>query len=171
MENCQPRQELLQGTFNPEILTASLSQVVRHYRRRGTAIDNLYTDATQLFAEGTHPTERMCRLLRGVLRRLSGDNTAPAIYRLETGFGGGKTHTLIALTHLALRGSEVAAAAAPLIGTAPLPAPGECALAGVAGDELSVHRPHGTEPAPYTLWARSLTRSAAKRSTAHSVTR
>jgi hypothetical protein len=33
-----------------------------------------------------------------------------------------------------------------------VPAPGECSVAGVAGDELAVHRPQGPELVPYTLW-------------------
>ena len=117
-DSCQPREGILQGTFNPEIFTASLSQVIGHYRGRGGAIDNLYTDATQFFGEGTYPTDGMRRLLREALLRLSGDNASPAIYRLETAFGGGKTHALIALTHLAFRGRELAeVAASPCVDT------------------------------------------------------
>jgi hypothetical protein len=40
----------------------------------------------------------------------------------------------------------------PLIDATPLPSPGECSLAGVAGDELAVHRPQGPELVLYTLW-------------------
>jgi predicted AAA+ superfamily ATPase len=40
-----------------------------------------------------------------VLRRLSGVNTAPVL-TLITQFGGGKTHTLAALYHLANAGSR-----------------------------------------------------------------
>src|SRR5208282_4632050 len=151
-ESCRPREGILQGTFNPEVFTASLSQVVSHYRGRGGRIDNLYTDADQFFSDGTAATDGIRFVLREALLRLSGDNSAPAIYRLETAFGGGKTHTLIALTHLAFRGAELAAVAAPLINGAPLASPGECSVAGVAGDELAVHRPQGTELVPYTLW-------------------
>jgi hypothetical protein len=153
IESCQPRDGILQGTFNPEIFTASLSEVIVHYRGRGgRRIDNLYTDAEQFFHDGTAPTEGIKFVLRGAMLRLSGDNLAPAIYRLETAFGGGKTHTLIALAHLAYRGSGLATLAAPLIEGTPLPAPGECSVAGVAGDELAVHRPQGSELVPYTLW-------------------
>ena len=132
-ESCRPREGILQGTFNPEIFTASLSQVVGHYRGRGGAIDNLYTDATQFSGEGTYPTDGMRRLLREALLRLSGDNTSPAIYRLETAFGGGKTHALIALTHLAFRGKEFAGVAAPVIDGAPLPASANAALPVLSG--------------------------------------
>lgn len=152
IESCKPREGILQGTFNPEIFTASLSEVIAHYRGRGGRIDNLYTDAEQFFRDGTAPTDGIKFVLRGTMLRLSGDNLAPAIYRLETAFGGGKTHTLIALAHLAFRGSELAAVAASVIDGAPLPSPGECSVAGVAGDELAVHRPQGSELVPYTLW-------------------
>ncbi len=152
IESCRPRDGVLQGTFNPEIFTASLSQVISHYRGRGGHIDNLYTDAVPFFRDGTAPTEGLKFVVREALLRLSGDNSAPAIYRLETAFGGGKTHTLIALTHLALRGNELGEVAAPLLDGTPLPARGECGVAGVAGDELAVHRPQGPELIPYTLW-------------------
>src|SRR5207248_10542505 len=54
--------------------------------------------------------------------------------------------------HLAFRGNELAATTAALLDSAPLPSPGECSVAGVAGDELAVHRPQGSELVPYTLW-------------------
>jgi predicted AAA+ superfamily ATPase len=152
IESCQPREGSLQGTFNPEVFTASLSQVIAHYRGRSGRLDNLYTDAEEFFRDGTAATDGIKFVLREALLRLSGDNSAPAIYRLETAFGGGKTHTLIALTHLAFRGAELAEVAAPLINGTPLPSPGECSVAGVAGDELAVHRPQGPELVPYTLW-------------------
>ncbi len=107
IKSCRPRDGVLQGTFNPEIFTASLSQVISHYRGQSGHIDNLYTDAVPFFRDGTAPTEGLKFVLREALLRLSGDNSTPAIYRLETAFGGGKTHTLIALTHLALRGNEL----------------------------------------------------------------
>jgi hypothetical protein len=106
IESCRPRDGILQGTFNPEVFTASLSQGISHYRGRGGGIDNLYTDADQFFRDGTAPTDGTKFVLREALLRLSGDDSAPAIYRLETEFGGGKTHTLIALTHLAIQGNE-----------------------------------------------------------------
>ena len=44
----------------------------------------------------------MKNLLRNVLARLTGDSSAAAaIFRLDTSYGGGKTHGLIALTHAA----------------------------------------------------------------------
>ena len=49
-------------------------------------------------------------LLANVCRRLSGaGGEAAAIFRLDTSYGGGKTHGLIALVHAASGGSDVAA--------------------------------------------------------------
>ncbi len=49
----------------------------------------------------------MKQVANHVMRRLGGDNMVPFLTRLETGFGGGKTHTLIACAHLAYRGKEI----------------------------------------------------------------
>ena len=89
IDSCRPRDGIRQGPSTPKFSP-------RAYHGRGGRIDNLYTDAPQFFGEGTYPTDGMRRLLREALLRLSGDNAAPAIFRLETAFGGGKTHALIA---------------------------------------------------------------------------
>ncbi|MDR7416919.1 MAG: DUF499 domain-containing protein [Armatimonadota bacterium] len=60
---------------------------------------SVYADP-DLFFSRTFPTAGLKTLLHDVLGRLTGtDPSAPAIIRLETGFGGGKTHNLIALAH------------------------------------------------------------------------
>ena len=152
LETCVPRDDIVKGTFNPEIFTASLSQVLGHYRGREGLAENLYTDTDVFFAEATYPTEGMRMVVADVFARIDGDNTAPAIQRLQTAFGGGKTHTLIALTHLAFRGHEIASAVEPLFGSLPLRPPGEVAVAGIAGDELPVHESKARDLAPFTLW-------------------
>jgi hypothetical protein len=139
LEACQPRADILTGSFNLDIFTASLSQVMDCYRGRATPIHTLYTDAEQFFHEVTYPTEGLRTALAEVFGRLAGDNSTPAIHRLETAFGGGKTHTLIALTHLGFRGHDLAAAASGLVDTNLLPAPGQVTVVGVAGDEIEVH--------------------------------
>ncbi|MHB8764537.1 MAG: ATP-binding protein [Deferrisomatales bacterium] len=152
LESCQPREDLRAGTFNPEVFTASLSQVVDYYRDPGSVSRSLYTDAEAFFREATYPTDGLRMVLTDVFTRLSGDPSAPSIHRLETAFGGGKTHALIALTHLAHRGKELAAVTADLLAPALLPDPGTVRLVGVAGDDLPVHKPQGTALTPYTLW-------------------
>jgi len=152
LETCQPRPELLQGTFNPEIFTASLGPILNHYRGQGAAADTLYTNAELFFREATYPTQGLKMALREVFARIAGDMTVPAIHRLETAFGGGKTHTLIACTHIAFRGKELADVTKDLLDPALLPDPGSVAVVGIAGDEIPVHRPKGTALVPYTLW-------------------
>lgn len=96
-----PRKEVREGrSFNPDEFAIALEQVVA-----GTAPDD-YSKPNQFFA-------RTCftRALRDhtgmVLRRLAGQtaNTAPVL-TLITQFGGGKTHTLTALYHLARNGAK-----------------------------------------------------------------
>ena len=56
------------------------------------------------FLETTYPTEAMLAAANGIFDRLTRGNAsqAPSVYRFNSQFGGGKTHTLIALAALAL---------------------------------------------------------------------
>jgi hypothetical protein len=158
LDTCKPRADILGGTFNPEIFTASLSQVLDFYRGKKTVIHNLYTDAQQFFTQATYPTDGLRRVLYEVFGRLAGDNAMPAIHRLETGFGGGKTHTLIASTHLAFKGRELVDVVRKTLDSAEhaisakLSEPGQLAVVGIAGDEIPVSKPRGSDLVPYTLW-------------------
>jgi hypothetical protein len=58
-----------------------------------------YQDAEKFFAR-TFITEGMRLLLQSVAERLCGRGGDPVI-QLQTAFGGGKTHTLLAVYHLA----------------------------------------------------------------------
>ena len=51
------------------------------------------------FFQSTYPTNGMKDICRGIFSRLKqgGASNEPSVYRLGSGFGGGKTHTLIAL--------------------------------------------------------------------------
>ncbi len=153
LDACTPRKDLLQGTFNPEIFTANLMQVIDRYRGETDVIENLYTDPEAFFREGTYPTEGMRQVLRNIFGRLQGkDASYPAIQRQESAFGGGKTHTLIAATHIAYRGHDIAAAVHELLDASLLPAPGEITVVGIAGDRVTIHETKGSRLIPYTLW-------------------
>lgn len=98
-----PRKEVREGrSFNPDEFAIALEQVVA---RRGPED---YWDPAQFFAR-TCFTRALREHAGMVLRRLSGEtqNTAPVL-TLITQFGGGKTHTLTALYHLASNGEAVA---------------------------------------------------------------
>lgn len=152
LKTCEPRKDIIEGSFNPEIFTASISQVASAYSGQGSAIDSIYTDAEAFFREATFPTEGLRRVVRDVMGRLNGDNSKPAIHRLETAFGGGKTHTLIALTHLGYRGLEIAAAAADVVDSSVLQPAGSVNVVAIACDEMPVIAPSGDKVLAYTLW-------------------
>ena len=94
-----PRREVREGrSFSPDEFAIALEQVVA-----GTAPED-YTKPEQFFAR-TCFTRALKEHAGMVLRRLSGEtsNTAPVL-TLITQFGGGKTHTLATLYHLANAG-------------------------------------------------------------------
>lgn len=96
-----PRKEVREGrSFNPDEFAIALEQVVAK-----TAPED-YRDPAQFFAR-TCFTRALREHAGMVLRRLSGEsaNTAPVL-TLITQFGGGKTHTLTALYHLAKSGKK-----------------------------------------------------------------
>ena len=88
-----PRDEVLHGELSEEMFAARLKDVMEK------AAEPVYQDPDRFFAN-TYPTAGLRSLLREVLGRLTGyAPTNNPVIRLETSFGGGKTHNLIALYH------------------------------------------------------------------------
>ena len=102
-DRCEPRREVLQGELPDAIFAADLWDVFTH--SAGAHAD--YSEPLRFFA-GTHPTENMKLLVKDVTERLAGVEGGTPVFRLETGFGGGKTHSLIALVHIAWEGNRLA---------------------------------------------------------------
>ena len=93
------REEVREGrSFSPDEFAIALEQVVA-----GTAPAD-YTDPAQFFSR-TYFTRALREHAGMVLKRLSGEtaNTAPVL-TLISQFGGGKTHTLTSLYHIANAG-------------------------------------------------------------------
>src|SRR5450759_1512979 len=88
-----PRKDIADGSFDESLFAADLGMVDRG---RGPAD---YLDAIA-FCEKTYLTDSLRAVLAELARRLSGDQTAAGVYRLQPEFGGGKTHTLLAAYHL-----------------------------------------------------------------------
>lgn len=151
-ETCTPRKELLDGTFNPEIFTAGLNPVIKYYRTGESKIDSIYLDAQAFFTQATYPTKGLVETISNVFRRINGDGFAPATQRLETAFGGGKTHTLIACTHIAFKGKELKNCMQGILDDEWLPEPGSVSVVGIAGDQLDLFRSIGEKRVPHTLW-------------------
>ena len=94
-QTCQPRPDVLKGALAEADFAADLAQVIAG---RGP---QEYLDPARFFAN-TYPTRGLGNLLLNVCQRLSGTGEeAAAIFRLDTSYGGGKTHGLIALAHAA----------------------------------------------------------------------
>ncbi len=88
-----PHEDVLKGTFQQAEFAADLSRV-----HEGTSMPE-YQNPT-LFFQRTFITEGMRLLLDSVVKRLAGKGGDPVI-QLQTAFGGGKTHTMLAVYHLA----------------------------------------------------------------------
>jgi hypothetical protein len=92
---CEPRKDVVKGDIAKSDFAADLAQVIK-----GTASDEYRTP--EPFFRNTYPTRGLKSLLANVCARLSGKaGEVAAIFRLGTSFGGGKTHSLIALVHAA----------------------------------------------------------------------
>lgn len=92
---CRPRGDVLKGAVADADFAADLAQVV------GDRAPKEYA-RPELFFANTHPTRGLRNLLANVCARLSGaGGEAAALFRLDTTYGGGKTHALIALHHAA----------------------------------------------------------------------
>lgn len=98
---CILREDVRSGALTLNEFAADLNDV-----RTGDARP-VYREPAMFF-DRTYPTYRMKVLARDVLMRLAGKNARPVL-RLQVAYGGGKTHTLITLLHLAERGADMAA--------------------------------------------------------------
>src|SRR5512137_1427412 len=95
----EPREDLREG----RPLDAAEFAVHLDKVREGTAPDD-YCDP-QRFFDRNYMTKNLLSLASEVVRRLSGIKTeASAVFNLATQFGGGKTHALTLLYHLAKHG-------------------------------------------------------------------
>jgi len=124
-ETCTLRPEVLQGDLEDAIFGADFGQVLKG------AAPPVYQDPVTFFAN-TYPATALRKLVGVVFERLASPTEAGAVIRLSTGYGGGKTHTLISLWHLARNLGSLA------LGTELLPAagrPSKVAVAGFDGDK------------------------------------
>jgi hypothetical protein len=142
-----PHADVASGRFEQAEFAADLYQVATNNA------DQEYQDPVSFFRR-TYLTNGLRELLLGAARRLSGGGGDPVV-DLQTNFGGGKTHSMIALYHLA---SGADAAELPGIGELlaeeGLNLPRKIARAVVVGQWLSPASPSvksdGTEV--HTIW-------------------
>lgn len=134
----EPHPDVSQGRYKNAEFAADLAQVAR-----GDASFE-YNDPVEFFGR-TYVTEGMKGLLVQALRRVSGKDGEPVI-QLKTAFGGGKTHSLLALYHM-MRGKvsiEKIPAVKPVLeqaGVSALPKANVAVLVGTALDPSKSKRP------------------------------
>ena len=92
-EVVEPHQDVATGEFQQAEFAADLAKV-----HSGSAPPE-YRDPRQFFSR-TYLTEGLSTLLVGAAKRLSGSGGDPVV-ELQTNFGGGKTHSMLALYHMA----------------------------------------------------------------------
>ena len=139
-EVARPRRDIADGTFDESLFAADLGTAARG----GGAHD--YRDAVT-FCEKTYLTDNLRQILGDLVRRLGGDLAAPGVYRLQTEFGGGKTHTMLAAYHLfrdptLVAGTALAGDLRASLGGAELP---QARVVVLDGGDLLVGK---TEPTP-----------------------
>ena len=88
-----PHEDIRRGRFDASVFAADLGEVVAG---RG-AVD--YRDPAVFFNK-TYLTAGLSDLLTGVMRRLASHKGGEPVVQMQTPFGGGKTHTLLAIYHL-----------------------------------------------------------------------
>lgn len=92
-EVIRPHDDVARGEFNASEFAADL-----HLVATGEASPE-YSNPVDFFSR-TYVTEGLKDLLSRALRRISGDMNASPVVNLQTNFGGGKTHSMLALYHL-----------------------------------------------------------------------
>jgi len=146
-EIIEPHPDVAAGRYAQAEFAADLGQVAR-----GEAGDE-YGEPRRFF-ERTFLTTGLSDLLVTALHRLSGKPSGDPVVELQTNFGGGKTHSMLALYHLV---SGVAASSLPGIepilakaGISEMPAVRRAVLVGTALSPGQPHRVDGHDIR--TLW-------------------
>jgi hypothetical protein len=149
---CTLRDDVRRGTLTLDEFAADLNGV-----RTGDA--RLVYREPAMFFDRTYPTFRMKALAGDVLRRLAGGGGKPVL-QLQVAYGGGKTHTLITLLHLAERGQALAdhKTVGEFLAFAGLTQAPRARVALLPGDQfdvkegLEVYGPEGKTRRVRTLW-------------------
>ena len=88
-----PQYDIRNGQLDESIFAANIEEVAT-----GTA-PVVYQDIVSFF-DRTYVTDGMRELIRRVVQALNGKESQNRVISLQTGFGGGKTHSLISLYHV-----------------------------------------------------------------------
>jgi hypothetical protein len=92
-----PHDDVATGNFSASEFAADLHMVA--FAGNDETLGREYVDPVEFFRR-TYLTEGLRELLDRTVRRVGGDTNASPVINLQTNFGGGKTHSLLALYHL-----------------------------------------------------------------------
>ena len=151
IEIATPHRDIREGNFDLNVFAADLGMV-----QQNKAKDE-YQDP-EIFFSRTYLTRGLNLQLQNMLRRLSGQPGTSAVINLFTTFGGGKTHTMLAMLHLAKHHAQLARKfpeVARLVQKAEIQNPPEqVSVAIIDGTALTPAKPRRPERGItlYTLW-------------------
>jgi hypothetical protein len=140
----RPHEDILRGELEMAAFAADLGSVARG----SGSVREVYADPVAFF-RATYLTTSMRALLNDVLGALAGAG-GDRLLQLRTPFGGGKTHTLLALYHLVTSRADLAGFSE----LDDLPDPGPTRVAVLSGVDLdpSAPRAHEEGVVARTLW-------------------
>lgn len=93
-EVIMPHDDIIRGEFTASEFAADL-----HLVHAGHALSKEYSDPVEFFRR-TYLTEGLTDLLGRAVKRMAGEKNASPVVNLQTNFGGGKTHSMLAVYHL-----------------------------------------------------------------------
>lgn len=154
-EVIKPHMDVATGRFTASEFAANLYDVA--VSKTACEPGNAYGDPVE-FYNRTYLTEGLRDLLTRAIRRLVGDNSGSPVVNLQTNFGGGKTHSLLALYHLFGDKSvvDLSSDVQNLVAGLGISAwaPGVVRRAAIVGTQLNVAKPSvkpdGTQA--HTIW-------------------
>lgn len=98
--NCMPHYDIRSGALDESVFAANLNEVAL-----GTGPE-VYNNPTTFFQK-TYITAGLRDITKRVVKALNGEETENRVISLQTGFGGGKTHTLISIYHIVKGGANL----------------------------------------------------------------
>ena len=99
-DNCLPHYDIRSGKLDESVFAANLNDVALD------AGSEVYNNPSTFFAK-TYVTTGLRDIANRVVKALNGEETENRVISLQTGFGGGKTHTLISIYHIVKSGARL----------------------------------------------------------------
>ena len=144
-----PQYDIRNGQLDESVFAANIEEVAT-----GTA-PVVYQDLVSFF-DRTYVTDGMRNLIRRVVQALNGTESQNRVISLQTGFGGGKTHSLISLYHVVKdsRTFKDLAAARTILAPEDMPQFEDAKVAVFTQNTVSVVDGHQVEDGiiTHTLW-------------------